>query len=291
MKSVISTLILILSIVFVVRAQPEKKLEKLSAEEIIARHIASIGEKDAIAAAGTRVMMGEGKLVSKVGGGPSGFILNGTGQFASTGRNILFAIDFSNPTYAFEKVAFNGEDVTYGLPSGRPTLLVNYIRTQTSIMKDGLFGGALSAAWPLLDIKAGQKIKVEAAGTTKVNDKPVYRLKYSSGRTGQLKVSLFFDADTFHHVRTEYEYTIEPSIGRSSTDTQSTSRVERYKLTEDFSDFTRAGNLSLPLTYQITIVNEGQLALSTGTTIREWTLKIANVYFDQKLVPEVFKVS
>ncbi len=291
MKNLVFLSVCLLLLVVTGSAQPDKKLEKLSADEIVSRHIASIGDKDAIAGAGTRVMMGDATLTQKVGGGLNGFILNGTGQFGSTGRSVVYAIDFSNPNYQYEKVGFDGERVTYGLPSGKSTMLVNYIRTQESVVKDGLFGGALSTAWPLLDVKSGQKINLEASGTTKIDGRNCYKLKYSSARTGQMKVALYFDADTFRHVRTEYEYTIEPRIGTSSTDTSSSSRVERYKMVEDFSDFKRAGKLTLPATYKITITNEGQLGFSTGTAVREWTINFANFYFDQKLEPGAFKVS
>ena len=267
-----------------VAAQPEK----LSADQIVARHVASIGTPDAIAASTSRVLTGSGSLVSKL---PRGFMLSGQGQMASTPHNVLFALVFQNPTYPYEKAAYDGQNASYGLPSGKTSMLGNYLKAQSAILKDGLLEGSLSAAWPLLDLKSAPKVKLEAAGFADVDGRPCYKVKYSSSRTGEMKVVLYFDAATFHHVRTEYHYTIEPSIGTSSTDVRSTSRIERYDMTEDFADFKQAGKLALPTTYKITISTEGQIESVTGTNLRIWSFTVDSVYFDQTLKPEIFKVS
>jgi len=264
-----------------------KKPEKLNVDEIVARHIASLGDKSALTAAATRVMTGQGTLTSKLG---TSFILQGPGQIGSTGRSFVFALAFDNPTYPYEKVAFDGRETSYGLPSGQQTPLVSYLKAQSAIQRDGLLGGALSTAWPLLDLTAA-KAKLETAGTAKIEGKLCYKLKYSSSRTGDLKVTLYFDADTFRHVRTEYAYTVEPRIGTSPTDTRSNALIERHNMTEDFSDFSQAGKLILPLTYKITISNESQITSSNGANMREWAFHIDKVYFDQTLPPSAFKVA
>jgi hypothetical protein len=268
-----------------------QKTDKISVDDLVAKHLASIGDKDALAAATTRVMTGKGNLTQKVGAGTTGFSLDGAAQFGSSGRSVVYVIAFSNTQYPYEKLAFDGSSTSFGLPNGKTTLLGIYVKAQNSILKDGLLGGTLSSAWPLLDVKGGQKIKLEMAGMETIDGKQCYKVKYSSGRTGDLKVAMYFDADTFRHVRTDYLYTREPSIGTSPTDTQSTSRVERYHLVEDFSDFKIAGKLTLPMTHKITLTSEGQIQTGTGTTIREWTINFDNVYYDQKLGPEAFKVS
>jgi hypothetical protein len=268
-----------------------QKADKVSVDDLITRHLASIGDKDALAAASTRVMTGTGALTLKVGAGTTGASLNGPAQFASSGRSVVYVIAFSNNQYPYEKLGFDGSNTSFGLPNGKTSLLGSYMKAQNSILKDGLLGGTLSSAWPLLDVKGGQKIKLEVAGTETIDGKQCYKVKYSSGRTGDMKVTMYFDPDTFRLVRTDYLYTIEPSIGTSSTDTQSTSRVQRYHLIEDFSDFKAAGKLTLPMTYKITLTSEGQIQTGTGTNIREWTINFDKVYYDQKLGPEAFKVS
>jgi hypothetical protein len=267
----------------------QKKPAKISVDELIARHIASIGPADVVARIKSRVLVGEGKLESKLG---STFILTGAGQIASQGDKVLYAIIFNHPLYPYEKAAFDGNDQSLGLPNGKRTFLFgDFLRSQTSILKDGLFTGALSTAWPLLDLKSRKSVKLEYAGTSKIDDRQCYKLKYSSGRSGDLKTTLYFDAETYRHIRTTYEYTIEPRIGTSSTDVRSSSRIERYSLREDFSGFKMAGKLILPFTYTINITNEGQIESQPGTNSREWTFTVLQVYYDEPLEATVFKVS
>lgn len=264
----------------------QKKPAKISVDELIARHIASIGPADVIAGIKSRVMVGEGKLESKLG---STVILNGAGQIASQGNKVLYAIIFNHPLYPYEKVAFDGNDQSLGLPNGNRTLLTDFLKSQNSILKDGLFTGALSTAWPLLDLKSRKSVRLEYAGTSKIDDRQCYKLKYSSGHSGDLKTTLYFDAETYRHVRTTYEYTIEPSIGTSPTDVRSSSRIKRYSLTEDFSGFKKAGKLILPFMYTINITND--LQIDEGITSRVWTFTVLQVYYDEPLEATVFKVS
>ena len=269
-------------------AKDEKKPAKLTVDELVAKHLASIGPADAIAAIKSRVMVGDAQLESKLG---STFVLNGPGQIASQGNKVLYTMVLNSPQYPYEKAAFDGNEQSLGLPNGIRTVLGDLLKSQTSILKDGLFTGALSTAWPLLDLKSRKSVKLEYAGTAKIDDRQCYKLKYSSGHTGDLKTTLYFDAETYRHVRTTYEYTIEPRIGTSPTDTRSSSRIERHSLTEDFSDFKMAGKLILPMKYVINITNEGQIESQPGTNSREWTFTIKQVYYDEPLEATVFKVS
>lgn len=285
--------ILILSIV--VSAEQEKasdknqkKAAKVTVGELIARHIASIGPADVVAGIKSRVMVGEGKLESKLG---SAFILNGTGQMASQGDKVLYVMIFNSPVYPYEKAAFNGKDQSLGLPNGKRTFLADFLKAQDSILKDGLFTGALSTAWPLLDLKSRKSVRLEYAGISKVDDRECHKVKYSSGRSGDLKTTLYFDTETYRHVRTTYEYTVEPRIGTSSTDVRSSSRIERYSLREDFSDFKMAGKLILPFKYTVTITNDLQIVSQPGTNSREWTFTVLQVYYDETLEATVFNVS
>jgi hypothetical protein len=263
-----------------------QKIEKISAEELLAKHLASIGHDADIKGIKSRVMVGEGTLASKLG---AVFTLKGTAQVASEGNKVLFAMVFDSEVYPYEKAAFDGKEQSLGFPSGKRTMLGDFLRSQNSILKDGLFMGALSSAWTLANLESIPKAKLELAGVSKVNERQCYKVKYSSSRTGSLKITLYFDVETFRHVRTEYQYTTEPGMGRSSTDVRSNSSIERYSLREDFSDFKLAGKLTLPALYTINITSEGQIG--SGTNSRDWTIKILQVYFDEALSVDVFKVS
>lgn len=267
-------------------AQKPGTIEKITVEQIVARHLNSIGTPEDLKSVKSRVFIGEGSLVGKLG---AAFALKGTAQLASQGDMVLYALIFDSNVYPYEKIAFNGKNQSFGLPSGRRTMLTDYFHAQNSILKEGLFTGVLANSWPLLGMKSGQKIKLENAGTATINERPSYKVRYSSSRTGNLRIFLYFDAETFRHLRTEYAYTIEPSIGTSPTDVRSRSRIERYNMQEDFSDFKTVGKLTLPSVYTISVTSEGQI--STGTSSREWTVKILQAYFDEPLSEDAFKVS
>jgi hypothetical protein len=281
-------LLLLLTFIFIFGSAVVSAQQKMTANDVVDKHLASIGPAEVIASIKSRVMVGTGKLEAKIG--TSSFI-TGPGQLASQGDKVLYALIFNSPNYPYEKAAFDGKDISLGLPNGNRTLLTDFLKAQGVILKDGLFTGALSTAWPLLDLKSKKGAKVEYAGTAKIDDRLCHKLKYSSGRTGDLKTTLYFDAETFHHVRTTYEYTTEPRIGRSSTDTRSSSRVERYSLTEEFSNFKIAGKLTLPMTYVIKSTNEQQIVSTQGANALEWTFIVLQVYYDEPLEATMFKVS
>src|ERR1043165_3852204 len=131
MNNLLSRFLLIVMLPLAVGAQDDaKKPDKLTADEIVSRHIASLGDNAVLRSAGSRAMTGKGSLTSKIG---TTFLLEGTGQMGSAGHSFVFAIVFDNPTYPYEKVAFDGQNATYGLPSGKQTTLVTYLKAQNAI--------------------------------------------------------------------------------------------------------------------------------------------------------------
>jgi hypothetical protein len=196
---------------------------------------------------------------------------------------------FDSPVYPYEKVGFDGDEVYFGYPNGKTTVLGNYIKAHNSIVKEGLLGGVLSTAWPLLDLSSNPKTRLDLDGTTKINKRPCYKVRYTSSHIGDIRITLFFDAETFRHVRTEYLYTIDGRIGTSPTDVRSSSRTERYLLTEEFGNFNVADKTTLPFSYKINVSTERQIG--SEATSREWGFLVEKVYFDQPLDRNVFKVS
>src|SRR4051812_35661244 len=197
-----AVLVLLLSI-----SAPAQK-NKITAEEIIEKHLASIGSPAALSAVKSRVMVGQGNLTSKLGYAGN---LIGPAQIASDGDKFLLAIVFNSNDYPYEKLAFDGRNLTVGRANGRVTPLGEFLKSQSSMLKRGLLGGVLSSAWPLFnsDPKA---VKVEYAGTENVNGKMLYKLKFDPARSDSLRVNLYFDSDTYQHVMSQYDYTIQPHL-------------------------------------------------------------------------------
>ncbi len=168
---------------------------------------------------------------------------------------------------------------------GVRSVLGNFLMTHDLIFKQGLMGGTLSSAWPLLDL-ATRSSQLEYAGTKKVDGRTLHELKYLPRGGSDLKVTLFFDQETFQHVRTEYERVIPASIGdRSYTNVQQ--REISYKMVEEFSLFKPEGGLNLPHIYMIKLAVDTQ----NGTFLADWVIKLTQFDFNQKIDQSAFSIS
>jgi len=256
--------------------------QKLKAEEIIAKHLEAMGGTETLQSVTTRVTGGTVVATFKE---PGTAKLGGRAVLASDGPKNVIAMIFQDVTnYPQEKIGYNGRDVSgsYVRPGVRSSL-GDFLLAHRGVIKQGIFGGALSQAWPLLDITKS-KIKVESGGTTKLGDRQTHQLKlYPSG--SDLKVTLFFDAETFRHVRTEYTRSISAQMG--TVDTSARQSETHYKLIEDFSDFKKEGGLTLPHAYNIHFEILGR----QGSFRADWALTLSDFQFNQRIDPTAFDVA
>jgi hypothetical protein len=258
--------------------------EKISPEEIISKHLASIGTPEARSAAKSRVLVGQAMLSSKVG--YSGRI-GGPAQVASDANKLLLAIVFNSNDYKYEKLAFDGKDISYGRPfSNELTTLGNFIKAQPTVIKQGLLGGVNTSGWILQNLDA-KKLKAEYIGQETLDGKTFLKLRIRPSGSGELKIVLYFDVDTFQHRLTQYQYTIQPYLATSDSTENSRAKAQHFSMTEQFSDFKKVGDLVLPLSYSINISNHYE----DRTEELTWTMKFKDVYFNEPLEPSVFKVS
>src|ERR1051325_1701573 len=219
----------------------EAQVQKLKAEEIIVKHLEAIGGNETLHSVSTRITSGTVVATFKT---PTTAELGGRVVLASEGPKNVTAMVFENSTsnYPHEKIGYDGRDVSgsYVRPGIRSSL-GDFLLGHRKIVKQGFWGGALSQAWTLLD--PDRKLKVEAGGSKKIGDRQTYVLKcFPSG--SDLKVTMYFDAETFQHVRTEYERSVIAQMG-SNPETSASQSETRYKLTEEFSDFKKEGGLTL----------------------------------------------
>jgi hypothetical protein len=280
MNKTLSIFFAIISSAVSIFGQAGEKLQKLTAEEILSKHAASIGTPDAIAAAKTRVMVGDGVLSLQVGG--TG-VIGGPAQIATEGNKFLFVMILNGVNYPYEKIGYDGKELTVGRPSGRRTSLAEFLKANSGIVKDGLMGGTLSAAWPLLP-NAPKKLKFQSAGTLKIGGKDFYKIEYIPSGGGSNAV-LVFEPDNFRHVMSEYTVSLPPKFGDQTHNAQA--KRTYYTLTERFSNFGKAGELVLPLNYTLDYsLNEGETAQRS-----QWNVRIKEVYYNEELDPAVFRVS
>jgi hypothetical protein len=265
------------------RAQAVDK-EKLTAEEVVAKHLKSIGTAEDIAAAKTRIVVGTSLFTARSPGAGQN---SGLSMLFSEGEKSVIAMTFANPNYPHEKFGYDGANlvISYTKPGVRSTL-GDFIFRRTTIFKEGLMGGTLSTAWPLLDWDK-EKARLEYGGTKKIGGRETHVLKYTPRKGSDMKISLYFDGETFQHVRTEYAQTVAPQMGATPDASKEGQRELHYVLEEHFSDFRKEGKLTLPHVYKIKLMKEG-----TGTTyLADWEMAFTKFSFNQPLEAGWFDVN
>lgn len=275
------SLLLLLTCAGVARSDDK---EKLKPEDVVARHLDAIGPADARAALKTMIAVGtveatiRNKGVSRVAG---------SSLVASEGGKNLISLLFNTPEYPFERIGFNGEKVTGAeIRPGTRTPLVNFLLGYDIINKQGLLGGTLSTAWPLLH-PAEKNAKLEYGGLKKVEGRQVHELKYLPRKGGDVKITLYFDAETFQHVRTEYRRTIAGQMGSNVDNSASAGAETRYKMVEVFGDFRPEGKLTLPHDYKLTFAIENP----DNSASFEWAMKFTQFNFTQPIDAKEFSLS
>lgn len=275
-------LMLILLLLTGLSVASEAQAQKLKTEEIIAKNVEAIGGAETLQSVSTRISQGSVVVTFKE---PGTGQLGGRVVLASEGPKHMMAMAFENATnYPHERIGFDGKDVTGGyVHPGSRSSLGDFLLTNQAILKQGIWGGELSQSWLLLN--PNRKVKLETGGMKKIGERQMYVLKcYPSG--SDLKISIYFDAETFHHVRTEYERSVIAQMG-STPETSANQSETRYKLVEEFSDFKKEGGLTLPHAYKI------NLEITTGTrgaVKAQWEVNLSDIKFNQKIEPGSFDV-
>ncbi|MDT4966570.1 MAG: hypothetical protein QOJ64_1307, partial [Acidobacteriota bacterium] len=221
--------------------------EKMTAEDVVAKHLESLGSAEARGKIKSHVILGTAVGTFRIGGTGSS---QGGSVMASQGTKSLLAIIYGNGEYPYEKLGFDGKVLTVAdLKPGLHSHLGTFFMQHEMPLRDGLLGGALSAAWPLLGLTSADA-KIKYAGTKKVGDVKAYVLEYEGKNNAGLKTRLFFDAQTFRHIRTEYEKRLPQQMPSGPGITQQQGDAIT-KLVEEFSDFKTEGGLTLPHTYKL----------------------------------------
>jgi hypothetical protein len=254
--------------------------EKLKVEDVIAKHLEALGSAEARSK--SRIIQGTAVGTFRLGGSGSA---EGGAVIASQDVKSLVSIVFGSTEYPYERVGYDGKIVTTGelTPGVRSKLGVFFMRHEMPV-REGLLGGVLSTAWPLLDVTA-RNPKLKYSGVKKVGDRKAYALTYEGKNSGGLKTTLFFDAETFHHLRTEYEkrqiqlMPNQPSVTQQQGDSVT-------KLVEEFADFKQEGGLMLPHEYKITLSVESL----SQRVLQDFVFKLATFSFNQKIDDSQFDV-
>ena len=270
------------------------------AEDVVAKHLEALGPSAARSAVKTRVIQGKARYKIQVGGAG---MLDGTTTMASEGQKFVFVMKFPNNIYRGEQIVTNGERVRVAGVTAQQTRseLGEFLRVQDAIVKEGLLGGELSTAWAFLHLDEN-KAKLKFSDLQFVEGTKLYDIRYQSKKNSDLDIHVYFDPETFRHVRTVYKLTIHPQLGHvdgqpggvvmphpiESSETATARQNEtRYRIDETISNFRTVDGLMLPLQYVLKFTVErgdGQ------TQLNEWDLTEDQVSHNVALDAKNFEV-
>jgi hypothetical protein len=273
-------------------------------EDVVARHLDSIGTADTRAAAKSRIVQGTAQFKMRVGGAGE---LQGTSALVSEGRKSVLMIKLANNDYHGEQFVTDGDKVSVVATTANHKWsdFGEFVRSQNQIVREGLMGGTLTTSWVLLN-PGKNKPQLTYDGEKKTDGRPAYQLTYHSKEKDDLTIHLFFDSETYRHIMTTYSITLAsgfgsfvpslsdqaglttPSNAPGADVTQSSKQKEtRYMIEERFTDFKTTDGLTLPTKYVIHFTEE----LQNGTTkLYEWDLTADEVSNNRSLDPRNFQV-
>ena len=222
------------------------KEPKPTSDAIISRHLDSIGSADARAAAVSRVSQGKVVFAEII---RHSLRMEGAATLLSQQRKHKCEFQFGNPQYPGEQFVFDGnQELVAMVDQTSRSRLGNFLFLQEEVLREGLFGGVLTTAWPLLNTQnTNPSLKYE--GLKKINGQQLHEISYvpkKRSESGELSIRLYFEPETYHHVLTVYTVTMLHGSQTISDPNQTTVIVE-----ERFGDFQPVDGLTLPRHWDI----------------------------------------
>ena len=273
--AIFCVLLVLLTVVAPVHAQ------KLKPEELVAKHLDSIGPADKRQAVTKRMTVGTAQVSFRVGGSGT---LNGAGNILSDGNLLRLGFAFKALDYSGEQVAFDGKKVTAGqISPGVYPPFSRFIYENDLLIKEGLLFGSLSTGWALLDV-AGRKPKMESNGLKKIDGRQLHEMKYLARTSkGGLQAFFYFDPETFRHVRSVFKMELPATQMSRITDS---AELVRYQILEQYDNFKEVEGLTLPHSYKVDFTIDAP----RGGMLTSWTHIIDRIAQNQPIEQGVFSL-
>ena len=256
----------------------------LSAEDVVARHLDAIAPATVRASTKSRAVQGTAVYRILVGGSGS---VEGKSGMVSEDHKLRFMVKFQRSDYRGEQFIFNDGkfEIAFANDDQTRSPFADFVRTHEAILREGLFGGVLSMNWALLDVP-GRKPKLTYEGLKKIEGQQLHEMRYQPRKSSDLEIQLYFDPETFRHVRTVYTLSIGSNVGQDITQSAK-QRPERIRLEERFSNFKDVDGQRLPEHWNIQFTRE---LPSGSTTVTEWDLSEDQITNNIGLDPRNFLV-
>lgn len=261
--------------------------ENMTPEEIVSRHLNSIGTPEARAAIKSRVVQGTLKMHVLAGHGQE---VTGTWGRVSQQRQSNFVMRFATGgDWRGEQFVYDGEHTGFvtATSSHARSVFAQFISSHDYIIKDGLLGGVLSTAWALQNLDPTHA-KLESIGSKKIDGRELIGLQYLNKRGDDMQVRIYFDPDTFQHVMTVYSLEFSPGVAQAVT---SIRQYEiRYTVEERFSEFKAIDGLSLPTKYELRYIVDSATGQIAESRYYDWEMSVENMQHNLTLDPKNFLV-
>jgi hypothetical protein len=277
------------------------KDEKLKPEQLIEKHLESIGSAEARKALKARISQGTAHVTFRVGGTAN---MDGAGTILSDGDSIRIGLKFPSQNYPGEQLAFDGKQVNVGqISPGVRFYLAQFIFENDEMLKEGLLFGSLSTSWALLN-QGDRQAKLDVSGPKKIEGRNLYELRYQpKHRSGNVTTFLYFDAETFRHVRSEFKAEHLPVDNRGGGGGGGGGRggrgggggggggdrseTVRTTIVEHFDDFKLVDGVTLPHSYKLDFTIDSPNGGFVGT----WTFTATQVVHNQPIDPKLFSLN
>ena len=261
--------------------------DKLKPEQLVDLHLKSLGAPEALVALNSRMYRGQGIFRAVIGG--QGQVAGAVFE-ASNRKTLSFRFDTgSNASYYGEHLIFDGGEakIFQGFQNGRSTL-GEFVKANDTVLKEGLLGGATSVAWPLLAMTE-RAPRLKYAGLKKVDGVELHRLDYRPKKGGgSLKIELFFEPETYRHVRTDYSYSIPGGVGRGGPDSSADVQPTYITVTETFWNFQPVDGLTIPANWKI-MYNRTNQGTGPGSIVHEWEIAFSTVVNNETIEPSYYQ--
>ena len=265
--------------------------DKLTPAELVLKHLESIGSAEARAKVRGTQIKGSAMVTVKLCGEGQ---VDGQVLIGSSGKMNLIDMTFETAAYPYEHLRFDGKNFSASqFRPGSRTCLAQFFVGHENIFKEGLVGGTLSESWPLLNLEE-KNPKLEYGGLKKIGGKELHVLKYNPRKGSDVKITLFFEPETFRHVRTEYSRVIYATEQRriaggggampsAQSQAASNARIDAY---EEFLDFKEEAGLNLPHTYKFHLSVQSEIR----PALIDWTFNLNEFQFNAPLDPAAFTI-
>lgn len=256
----------------------------LKPEDLVTKHLDAIGSSEARASAKTRVVQGRAVYRILVGGGGRA---EGKTGLVTEEQKLRFMVKLPGTDYIGETFVYDGKDVRVAFSNtnkGRSPL-ASFIATYDAILKEGLLGSVLSTGWALAKAEKLQP-KLAYEGLKKVDGRQLHQLRYQPRKHADIEILLYFEPETFRHVKTVYSISVGNNVGADILQSAK-QRSQRSQLEERFSDFKTVDGLTIPTHWNLQFTRE----LPEGsTTVSEWDLKEDQITNNMGLDPRNFQL-